>query len=146
MRVDLSGDVCCFERANDSLVQAERVLAFLGGEARARGVSEALLWRELLASASTHSIAGGALVPRTPDPASSRVLAAAASASTAEMAAAAEALRSLLRISICDDNDLQLARRVVTDSRHFFASLSVAATDRGVQPSELWRALELLGS
>jgi hypothetical protein len=40
----------------------------------------------------------------------------------------------------------RLVRRVVAESRHFFTSLRRAADDRGVQPSELWRALELWGS
>ena len=35
---------------------------------------------------------------------------------------------------------------IPAESRRFFTSLRRAADDRGVQPSELWRALELLGS
>ena len=148
MRVDLGTELECFERANEALRKGERVLDYLAAASAHAPASAAVLWRELLAGAPGHSVSGGALVPRTPDPSSSRAMAAAAAAagSTAELAVAAEALRGLLRLSICDDNDLRLARSVVDESRRFFDSLSLAASERGVQPSELWRALELWSS
>jgi len=123
------------------------VFEHLSKVARRSGVYEAVVWRELLAGGQGHSVSGSALVPRTPDPSATRIGAAAASSrNTTELAAAAEGLRALLRLSICDDNDLRLARTVAAETRRFFTSLSVAAAERGVPPSELWRALELLGS
>jgi hypothetical protein len=147
MRVDLKRDQFCFERADEALQLGEKVLAHISAAAAgANAISEAEVWRELLASAPGRSVAGSALVPRTPDLSSMRLDASERTASTLELALAAEALRGLLRVSICDENDLRLVRRVVAESRHFFTSLRRAADDRGVQPSELWRALELWGS
>lgn len=147
MRVDLKRDQFCFERADEALQLGEKVLAHISAAAAgANAISEAEVWRELLAGAPGRSVAGSALVPRTPDLSSMRLDASERTASTLELALAAEALRGLLRVSICDENDLRLVRRVVAESRHFFTSLRRAADDRGVQPSELWRALELWGS
>jgi len=147
MRVDLKRDQFCFERADEALQLGEKVLAHISAAAAgANAISEAEVWRELLASAPGRSVAGSALVPRTPDLSSMRLDASERTASTLELALAAEALRGLLRVSICDENDLRLVRRVVAESRHFFTSLRRAADDRGVQPSELWRALDLWGS
>lgn len=147
MRVDLKRDQFCFERADEALQLGEKVLAHVSAAAAgANAISEAEVWRELLAGAPGRSVAGSALVPRTPDLSSMRLDASERTASTLELALAAEALRGLLRVSICDENDLRLVRRVVAESRHFFTSLRHAADDRGVQPSELWRALELWGS
>ena len=147
MRVDLKRDQFCFERADEALQLGEKVLAHVSAAAAgANAISEAEVWRELLAGAPGRSVAGSALVPRTPDLSSMRLDASERTASTLELALAAEALRGLLRVSICDENDLRLVRRVVAESRHFFTSLRRAADDRGVQPSELWRALELWGS
>ena len=147
MRVDFKRDQFCFERADEALQLGEKVLAHISAAAAgANAISEAEVWRELLASAPGRSVAGSALVPRTPDLSSMRLDASERTASTLELALAAEALRGLLRVSICDENDLRLVRRVVAESRHFFTSLRHAADDRGVQPSELWRALELWGS
>ena len=147
MRVDLKRDLFCFERADEALQLGEKVLAHVSAAAAgANAISEAEVWRELLAGAPGRSVAGSALVPRTPDLSSMRLDASERTARTLELALAAEALRGLLRVSICDENDLRLVRRVVAESRRFFTSLRRAADDRGVQPSELWRALELLSS
>ena len=55
-----------------------------------------------------------------------------------------ECLRDLLRLSVCDDNDLNLVRRVMMDSKEFFSALRTAAGERSVPPSELWNALDAL--
>ena len=63
MRVDLKRDLFCFERADEALQLGEKVLAHVSAAAAgANAISEAEVWRELLAGAPGRSVAGSALV------------------------------------------------------------------------------------
>lgn len=148
LRVDLA-EPTCYEQAAEALCASELVLAYVHAVAQQRGsgTTEASVWRELLSEGPDHSVAGGALVPRTP-PASAHGDMAAPSADwwtgRTEAVKAASTLRSLLRLSLCDDTDLRLARRVVGETKRFFAALLVASEERSVPPSKLWHALDAL--
>lgn len=147
LKVDLS-EPSCFEEATTALHAGELVLRFLADTCKSSGVQESHIWTALLTEAG-QGVAGSAVMPRSP-PAQMHVhphtttVGPANCSGRVEAAAAAISLRDLLRISICDDNDLNLARRVVTDSKVFFTALSTAARERAVPPSELWNALDAL--
>jgi len=143
LRVDL-GEPSCFEEAMKALRSGEMVLGYLAATALNSGLQESLIWAGLLAETGQDA-AGHAILPRSPAPTHMHEhVHASADCSRAEAVAAAVCLRDLLRISICDDGDINLARRVVTDSKIFFTALSTAAAERAVPPSELWNALDAL--
>jgi len=144
LRVDLS-DPSCFEQATEALGTGERVLAYLTATSRSLGVTEAVIWRELLAEAG-HGIAGTTVTMRSPPAHMAQKGAAGGGADSnrADASVGAVCLRDLLRLSVCDDNDLNLVRRVMMDSKEFFSALRTAAGERSVPPSELWYALDAL--
>ena len=144
LRVDLS-DPSCFEQATEALATGEGVLAYLTATSRSLGVTEAVIWRELLAEAG-HGIAGTTVTMRSPPAHMAQKGAAGGGADSnrADASVGAVCLRDLLRLSVCDDNDLNLVRRVMMDSKEFFSALRTAAGERSVPPSELWNALDAL--
>jgi len=51
-------------------------------------------------------------------------------------------LRGLLRLSLMDDNDLQLAQRALREAAAFFEALRAAAAHAGRTPHALWASLQ----
>jgi len=148
LRVDLT-EPTCYEQASEALRASELALAYVHAVAQQRGSGaiEAVVWRELLSEGPDHSVAGGALVPRTPPAAAHGDMTALGVdwwTGRAEAVNAASTLRGLLRLSLCDDTDLRLARRVVGETKRFFTALLVASEERSVPPSKLWHALDAL--
>ena len=143
------------------------LLAKLPGFAVAAAASHGACWQTLLASASGGSTSGSARMARTPprphpgQPHRSSFGAAQTDAEGANVAlrklalvdfeggeeafalqcAVAEALRGLLRLSLCDDADLALANCVVRESAEFFEQLETYAATNGVSMSRAWVSL-----
>ena len=55
-------------------------------------------------------------------------------------------LRGLLRLSLMDDNDLQLAQRALREAAAFFEALRAAAAHAGRTPHALWASLQQPGN
>ena len=58
------------------------------------------------------------------------------------LGAGAARLRGLLRLSLMDDNDLQLAQRALREAAAFFEALRAAAAHAGRTPHALWASLQ----
>ena len=58
------------------------------------------------------------------------------------LGAGAARLRGLLRLSLMDDNDLQLAQRALREAAAFFEALRAAAAHSGRTPHALWESLQ----
>ena len=58
------------------------------------------------------------------------------------LGAGAARLRGLLRLSLMDDNDLQLAQRALREAAAFFEALRAAAAHAGRTPHALWTSLQ----
>ena len=58
------------------------------------------------------------------------------------LGAGAVRLRGLLRLPLMDDNDLQLARRALSEAAAFFEALRAAAAHAGSPPHALWASLQ----
>ena len=58
------------------------------------------------------------------------------------LGAGATRLRGLLRLSLMDDNDLQLAQRALREAAAFFEALRAAAAHAGRKPHALWASLQ----
>ena len=58
------------------------------------------------------------------------------------LGAGAARLRGLLRLSLMDDNDLQLAQRALREATAFFEALRAAAAHAGSTPHALWASLK----
>ena len=54
----------------------------------------------------------------------------------------AQDLCGLLRLSLCDSADLQLARSVLSDAEAFLATIEARAATTGLTPSDVWRQLQ----
>ena len=158
LRVDLT-DPNCYDEATDALRHGNRALEYLLTEAGRTGRTEAAIWRGTLAVAPAASTAGCTVMVRTPTPhtpAERKVSSfpgpgqhgmprsGETPRDVADMADAAVRLKNILRLSICDDADLWLVRRVVGESLAFLEDLGAAAAERGVRPSQLWNALDAL--
>ena len=53
----------------------------------------------------------------------------------------AASLRALVRLSLCDAADLQLARTVLIDTQAFLRDLQRYAREAGVDAAALWRQM-----
>lgn len=62
------------------------------------------------------------------------------------LCAGAARLRGLLRLSLMDDNDLQLARRALREATAFFEALRAAAGRAGRTPRALWASVQEAGA
>lgn len=136
------------------------LLARLADYAAAAGSSPGAVWQALLAAGPGGSTAGTAKMARTPPrcmaPDQRRApsfeawqgsdfqLRCAIAAlegneeAVLDRAAAAEALRSLLRLSLCDDADLALASHVVSECSDFFRELHAHAAAAHSAPGAAW--------
>ena len=158
------------DSAEAALREGAALLDTLPKLAAACGSTLGAAWQELLAGAPGGSVSGVAM-PRTPPrPAAASRLSASTGvegfdgkargvqASTSQRwralvafegseaalrthCASAAALRGLLRLSLCDDADLALARTVVGDCRDFFVRLRRYATEEGIAPADAWARL-----
>jgi hypothetical protein len=113
------------------------------------GVMLCRVWQQLRSCASPGSAIGGARVQRTPfngSPAPTDALSLAEDSEerVAQMQHAADALCRLLRLSLCDAADLELAQSVLRDAAAFFGSLREHAAEGGVSLPDMWRRLAQL--
>jgi len=108
-------------------------------------VSAATVWNELLKGERSASASGraAARVVRTPRAGSVRIeLASCASQLTIEgMRSRARGLRDLLRLSLCDDADLELAMQVLCETQSFLSKLEELAAHGDASPRTFWRVL-----
>jgi len=145
-----------------AVTQVERTLregaALLGRlpeYAAATSSSHGAVWQTFLAAAPGGSTAGTAMMARTPPRGVRRPREASFDTSMSQRrralahleggeeaftrkAAVAEALRGLLRLSLCDDADLTLAARVVSESSAFFQKLNEHAAKASMATGAAW--------
>ena len=150
----LRGGVAAAATTEAVLRDGAALLAALPEYASACGSTLGAVWQELLRGAPGGSISGNAAMPRTPPRGSACGVQASSSqrwqalvvfegseARILERCASAAALRSQLRLSLCDDADLALARQVVGECSGFFERLRVHAAESGLTPAEAWARL-----
>lgn len=159
LRIDLS-QPGAVEAAEDGVRDGMALLDHLRQRTRAlvpdndpwapgEGVMLCRVWQQLRSCASPGSATGGARIQRTPfngSPAPSNVLSLGEDAEerVAELQQAADALCRLLRLSLCDAADLELAQSVLRDAAAFFGTLREHAAEGGASLPDAWRRLAQL--
>jgi len=101
------------------------------------------IWQQLRSGARPGSATGGPRLARTPANGAAApvdLLVLGDASAVAALAEAADALCRLLRLSLCDAADLELAASVLADATLFFQSLRARA-DVGADPLDTWRQL-----
>ena len=162
------------DRAEAEVTSGLALLNEVRRVAEGLGVNQGLLWQEVLrshavdgaADADAASGGGRALIQNTPAKRRNRDLEDEAAAhglahghghalpfeerlgadQRASLGRRAARLRALMRLSLCDDADLQLARRGLREAQHFFDGLRAATARADTSPQRAWeRALAATG-
>lgn len=149
MRIDFN-EPRCVEFVNLAVASGVSLLDELGTYAQVMqrqdpDMSTARVWNELLRDSPTAASEGLAdgmhvRVQRTPSKSSVRVelRSVASEATVGHLRARAKELRNLLRLSLCDEADLRLARQAMADALKFIHTLQEHAGTAAMCPRAMW--------
>lgn len=148
LRVDLS-EASCVSSLGEAVCSGLALLdqldrcAQLLVQAGDFSATPARVWTELGHRPPADAAAGGRVrVQRTPSKTRPLELSACASEEAQQwLHGQAAALRELVRLSLCDVADLQLARKVLVETQGFLVDLERHARDAAVNARDLWREM-----